>query len=356
MGKIGYLILSIVLVIILIPLLILEGIGSEIKMQHENPKTITDITGHIKDNRVGVNVSDEKDMADIKLNVYIVEKKELKEMYMEEYIMGVVAGEVPAEFDIEALKAQAVVARTYAISRMKSMGGKGCEKHKDADICTDSTHCQEWISKEDRFKAWAPANAEKYWGKITSAVEETKGFIMTYESLPVMYPLYFSTSGGKTENSQDVFSSAQPYLRSVTSPNEEVSPKYVSKVTFTKDEFIKKLSQSKYNIKLDKSKLASQVKIIERTEGGSVKSINVGTKTLKGTEVRTIMGLNSANFNIEMGKNDVVITVLGNGHGVGMSQWGASTMAREGKKYDEILKHYYQGIEIVKIHDVLKLK
>lgn len=286
------------------------------------------------------------------IKVFNVESNKIMEMKLEEYIRGVLAGEMPAEFEIEALKAQAVAARTYAVVRMGVFGGKGCSNHPGADICTDSTHCQEWISKEERIKSWSPIEASQKWQKITQAVNDTKDMILVYDAAPVMYPMYFSTSSGKTENSKDIFSSQMPYLRSVVSPNEETAPKFTSRVSFTKDEFVKKFSESQYNIKLDKNKLPSQIQILERTEGGSVRTIKVGGKSLTGMDVRKLLGLNSANFTIEFGNKDVIFNVIGYGHGVGMSQWGANAMAKEGKKFDEILKHYYQGVEIDSIKNV----
>lgn len=344
MKKLVYIIFLVMVVIICIPLLVLQRVGGVIKDDKSSDKT-----GPTIDGRVSELIFDDQNGGGPKIKVYIVENKELKEMYLEEYIRGVVAGEMPAEFDIEALKAQAVAARTYAVTKMKSLGGKGCSNHAEADICTDSTHCQEWISKEERFKAWGEINAPKYWEKITTAVNDTKGMILTYNAAPVMYPLYFSTSGGKTENSEDVFMNSYPYLRSVVSIYEEEAPKFLTKIAFTKDEFIKKFGESEYKIKLDKSKLASQVTIMDRTEGGAVNNIKIGTKTLKGTKVREILGLSSANFNIEIGDNEVKLTVMGNGHGVGMSQWGANGLGKHGQKFDEILKHYYQGTEISKV-------
>jgi stage II sporulation protein D len=354
MKNIGCLFAAIAMAIIIIPLVILQGAGAGIKKGGASPESIIDLTPGITASRGGV--FDDSNGGGPRLRVYMTEKKELVEMYLEEYIRGVVSGEMPAEFDIEALKAQAIAARTYTVTRMKIFRGKGCSSHPDADICTDSKHCQEWMPKEERMKSWSPVNAQKYWDKVTSAVDDTKGLILTYETLPVMYPLYFSTSSGKTENSSDVFSSQYPYLRSVVSMYEEDAPKFVSKVVFTPDEIVKRFSASSFKISLDKSKLSSQIKIIDRTEGGSVNQIKVGSKTLKGTDIREILGLNSANFTISLAKNSVTFTVLGYGHGVGMSQYGADGMAKHGSKYDQILKYYYQGTEISKLEDVFKTK
>lgn len=366
MKRFGYMLVGIILAIILIPLAVLEGTGPGVRLKTggsggaitfpsaSSGSTNSGTNSQTSETSIGDIVFNDKNGGGPKIKVFITEKNQIQEMYLEEYIRGVVAGEMPVDFNIEALKAQAIAARTYAVTRMKLYGGKGCGKHPEADICTDSTDCQEWISKEDRFKSWGAVNAEKDWEKITTAVNDTKGLILTYNSQPVMYPLYFSTSSGKTENSIDVFSAQEPYLKSVVSPNEEESPKFITKTSFSLDAFIDKFYKSSYKIKLDKSKLSTQFKIVNRTEGGSVKTIQVGSKTLKGTEIRTILGLNSANFTFAISGSTITFTVLGNGHGVGMSQWGANELGKRGSKYDEILEHYYQGTEIKKIDDVFK--
>lgn len=353
MKRISLILFMTIVSILFIPMLILEGVGPGVKINGADPGGIINFSFEEKAPQAETADTEKKD---IKIKVYLTDKKEIQEVPLEEYIVGVLAGEMPAKFESEALKAQAVASRTYAVTRMKEYGGAGCKSHPGADVCTDSHCCQAWMSKEDRMKAWDAADASMYWDKLVKAVEDTKDMILTYNSVPVSYPLFFSTSSGRTENSEDVFASAYPYLKSVESPNESISPRYTSKVTLTLDEFVKKFASSEYKITLDKSKLPSQVKILSRTEGGSVKSIQLGNKTLQGTDVRGILNLNSANFNIEFGKTSVIITVMGNGHGVGMSQYGADVMARDGKKYDEILKHYYQGVEMNTIDNAYKSK
>lgn len=357
MKNLGILMMAVIAAVLLIPLLILNGIGGGTLNKSSNIPILNQSgkTGGVSDTEKTSEISDDKINEGVKIKVFVDEENKIEEMYLEEYIRGVVAGEMPAEFEMEALKAQAVAARTYAVTRIRQLGGAGCSNHPGADICTESTHCQDWISKEQRLKAWSQEDGPKYWQKITDAVNETKLQILTYDSLPVMYPMYFSTSSGKTENSKEVFSSQYPYLRSVESPNEESAPNFTTRVVFANDKLVSKFSQSEYKINLDKNKLSSLIRILSRTEGGSVKSIKVGTKTLSGVDVRRILNLNSANFSIEFGKNETVFSVRGYGHGVGMSQWGANAMAKEGKKYDEILKHYYQGVEIKMFGDTPSL-
>lgn len=332
------------IIILLIPIIIMKGINLNIDYSDMNK------TGEHSLQEADKSI-DEILQEGKKIKVFIAEENKLSEMYLEDYVRGVVCAEMPAAFNIEALKAQAIAARTYAVTRMKANGGVGCNKDKDADICTDNTHCQEWVTKEERFKGWNLLEGHSFWEKVTKAVYETEGLILTHDSKPVLYPLYFSTSSGRTENSQEIFNYEEPYLQSVVSDYEEEAPKYLTKVSLSRDDFVRKLMQSSYKIQLNKSKLESQVKIIERTEGGSVKSIQLGTDTLSGTEVRGILNLNSANFSFEFNKNNVTIIVLGNGHGVGMSQWGANALGKMGNKYDEILGHYYLGTDIKKIDE-----
>lgn len=351
MKNLAFMMVAVALALFIIPFIILNGTRSKDTVQNINNRPEI----NQKDNMPSAEANQldaaaaEKLTCGLNIKVFATETNKIQEMDLEEYVRGVVAAEMPAEFGLEALKAQAVAARTYAYTRMKEFGGKGCSNHQDADICTDSTHCQEWISTEQRLKSWRASDAASLWQKVTEAVKETEGLILTYDLAPVLYPMYFSTSSGKTENSQDIFSSAYPYLKSVASPNEESAPKFYAKVTISNDEFVKKFSESEFKISLNKNKLSSLVNILSRTEGGSVKSIKVGAKTLSGSDVRRVLNLNSSNFSMEFKKNEVIISTIGYGHGVGMSQWGANAMSKMGKKYDEILKHYYQGVEIKSI-------
>jgi len=154
-----------------------------------------------------------------------------------------------------------------------------------------------------------------------------------------------------TENSEDVFVSAVPYLRSVVSPYEDGSPKLKNKVSMSLNDFIKKLTDKYINVKLTKSNLAAKIKVVERSESGRIKRLMIDTEIVNGRDLRTIFNLNSTNFkiNVHMKTEIVEIETIGNGHGVGMSQWGAQGMAERGSTYDEILKHYYTGVEIDKM-------
>lgn len=278
------------------------------------------------------------------IKVYITEKNKIEEMKLEEYIVGVVAAEMPAEFSEEAIKAQAVAARTFAASHMQVYGGKKYESDTGADVC-DTVKCQVFISKEDRMKNWPQSKRDEYWNKIVGAVKDTSGQVLTYKDKLVMEPYYFAVSGGRTENAVDVFGKGEEYLKSVESPGEEEASKYRTSVKLSYANFVDKVNSKYPSSGLSVKSLANQVAIQSRNEGGSVKEIKLGSVAISGVEFRTIMALNSSDFNIYF-KDSVVIECIGYGHRVGMSQWGANAMAKQGKTYKEILAHYYNKTEL----------
>jgi stage II sporulation protein D len=262
----------------------------------------------------------------------------------EDYVKGVVAGEMPADFEMEALKAQAVAARTYSLSKIIRSGNGGNPDHPSAPVC-DDTHCQVYRSPEELKQIKSVEWMDTGWKKIQEAVDSTKGQLLYYQGQLVEQPLFFSSSGGKTENSEDVFVSALPYLRSVDSPYETAAPHQNEQAVFTVSEFTQKI-KSTYPGKEIGSVNSNTLKVTNRSQGGRVISMQIGNLTLKGREVRDLCGLKSANFTISLQGDSVIITTNGYGHGVGMSQWGANGMAEAGFNYKQILTHYYTGVEI----------
>lgn len=269
----------------------------------------------------------------------------------EEYVACVTASEMPNTFEPEALKAQSVAARTFAAAKLEKYDIKKPTSHPDAPICS-TTHCQVYKTEKELAechpKSWS--TAEEGFAKIKEACKATEGEILYYEGKPVMQPLFFSSSGGQTENSEDVFVSALPYLVSVSSPYESEATHRNEEKTFTLEEFASKLKAA-YPAKNFGDISKSKIKILSRTAGGRVNEMQIGDVTLKGTEVRNVMGLGSALFSVEFsdsskGKAQVTFVSNGSGHGVGMSQYGANGMAKEGYGYKEILKHYYTGTEV----------
>lgn len=286
----------------------------------------------------------EKPDSDLSIAVYMCDQDKTVTMNLEDYILGVVAGEMPVSFHIEALKAQALAARTYTMLRMKQFGGSGCSKHPGAEICTDSTHCQAYRN---------PASVSSDLDKLKEAVYGTAGEVIVYNN-KLIDAVFHSTSGGKTENSEDIWSSRVPYLRSVESPYEESSPKYVAQQEISIDNFIKSIKKLDPGIVINKKNIKSQIKVLERSEGGRIKRVQIGDVTFDGDDVRMALGLNSANFSFKVEGNTIVFTVTGNGHGIGMSQYGADGMAKKGSSYRDIVLHYYQGVDIVNMADLSK--
>lgn len=278
-----------------------------------------------------------------KVKVYRSKTGKIEELNLEDYVIGVVSGEMPVNFSDEAIKSQAIAARTYYFSKRE---GK-CEQAKGADIC-DTIHCQVYMSKKERLNAWDKKYADKNYSKIEKLVKNTAGLVITYDSEIIKYPQFFSTSWGKTENSEDVFTSAVPYLKSINSPGEEVSPRFTEDKEFSNSEFANIASKSlKANI--EAKNINSNVEILNRTDGGSVAQIKIGNKTVTGREFRQAYDINSSNFTLEYSGDKVKVKTKGFGHGVGMSQWGANVMAQNGSNYNDILTHYYSGVEIKKI-------
>ncbi len=266
---------------------------------------------------------------------------DVEELPLDTYLYGVVSSEMPASFEKEALKAQAVVARTYTIYKIQN----NSQKHEGADICDNSACCQAWISKEDRLAKWEESTREEYWNKIVTAVEETKGKIITYEGKPIN-AFFHANSGGKTETTLNVWGgSGYPYLQTVATAGEEGYTQYQSEVICTKQEFTDKIKEKHSDFTIDFSQ-ANCIQVLEYTDGDRVKTIQIGNLSFSGVEIRTIFGLKSANFTITIEGDNIKFSVLGYGHGVGMSQTGADSMAKAGSDYVEIIKHFYIGVEV----------
>lgn len=275
-----------------------------------------------------------------KIKLLHKDTNEVEEMDLEEYIKNVVSAEMPAKYDEEALKAQAVVARTYTVYKIKKSS-----KHKEADICDKSDCCQAWISKEERMKKWDESQKDEYWNKIEIAVNSTKGQIITYNDEPIN-AFFHSNSGGKTQIPLYVWGGeGYPYLQVVETSGEENYSQYKSEIELSKEEFEEKIKEKHENFSID-FKEEKCIEITERDESDRVKKIKIGNLELSGVEVRTILKLRSANFTVEILKNNIKFYVIGYGHGVGMSQTGADAMAKLGSNYREIIQHFYTNVEI----------
>ena len=246
-----------------------------------------------------------------------------QELSLQDYLCGVIMGEMPAEFPMEALKAQAVAARTYTLRRMESGGV----------LSDDPSVCQAYYAFDRAYEKYGD-QAEEYAEKIRRAVAETDGEVMTYDGA-LIAATYFSCSGGKTESAQAVWGSEVPYLISVESPGEESARSYESTVTVTREALMDRLGIRE-----------AMVQQITYTEGGGIASMTIGGKTVTGVELRELFSLRSTCFTIEIDGETVTFHVLGNGHRVGLSQYGAKAMAEAGHGYAEILTWYYSGAEL----------
>ena len=269
---------------------------------------------------------------------------EIEELPLDTYLLGVVSAEMPANFEQEALNAQALVARTYTIYSIVH----NKNKHGDADICDDSGCCQAWISKEDRMARWDEAERENNWRKIEIAVNTTAGKIITYNG-EVIDAFFHSNSGGTTEAPVNVWGGTNyPYLQSVETAGEDAYSQYSSEVVLTKEELKNKILAKHADFSIDYSQ-SDCIQILEYTESGRVKTIKIGNLNLSGVEVRTLLGLRSANFEVSIDGDNIKFSVKGYGHGVGMSQTGADSMAKQGSNYEKIVKHFYTGVEITEM-------
>lgn len=262
----------------------------------------------------------------------------LTDMPLEQYLIGVVAGEMPASYESEALKAQAVAARTYT---MYKCNRGGCSAHKGADICTDSGHCQAYVTDAEMSKNWGD-NKTANLDKITEAVNSTAGQEIYYDDQEIQV-FYHASSGGRTEDSENVYPQALPYLRSVESDGEEDSRNYYGEITVSVSDFKSKMQKYSSGLKFDGVPLIGAV---VRYDSGRVESIEIGSQTFTGREIREVFGLNSANFTIKQSASNITFDTVGFGHGVGMSQTGANAMAKKGASYTEILTHYFSGVTI----------
>ncbi|PLT35848.1 stage II sporulation protein D [Bacillus sp. V5-8f] len=271
----------------------------------------------------------------VPVSVYRSESKIVEKLPLESYVIGVVGAEMPADFEIEALKAQAMTARTYIVNQLLSQDTSGLPK---GAVVTDTVQHQVYKNNEELKKIYGSEYNEKI-KKIAKAVNDTKGQIITYDGKPITAS-FFSTSNGYTENSEALWGSPRPYLKSVSSPwDKEISEKFFSKKVMAVADFEKRLG-----VKVtDGNQIGT---ITSRTPGKRVGVVEFNGKKLTGKEIREALELRSADFSWERKGKNIVITTKGFGHGVGMSQYGANGMALEGRNAEEIVKHYYQGVAI----------
>lgn len=256
----------------------------------------------------------------------------ISDMLLDDYLISVILCEMPTSFEIEALKAQAVVARTYVLRQNLVR-----HKHNNAAVCTKSSCCQGY-RKVDSFLEGG-GNIQDL-QKVRQAVAETQNFVLMYDGV-LIDATYFSCSGGKTEDAVSVWGSDIPYLQSVDSPEEEIAAVFVDTVVLSKEKFSEQLQLDVADVN------GGSIGEITYTDGGGVDTVVICGRSYKGTELRSLLGLRSTAFVISIVDDTVSVTTKGYGHRVGMSQYGAEAMARRGNNYDAILLHYYQGANLV---------
>lgn len=258
---------------------------------------------------------------------------------LKDYLWGVIAAEMPASFPLEALKAQAVAARTYTLLRLANP----VAKHGEAQICEDSGCCQAYIDVGKRFESWGTDGA-MYEQKIKQAVSETEGLCVFYEESPID-AVFFSSTSGQTMDALEVWGKSLPYLQSVESPEGEEVPNFVSETVISSEVLKEKLENAYFSMSLGED-VSLWLTGREEFSGGSVAQYNVGGITLTGTQIRAVLGLRSTTFTVDVVGEDFVFTTMGYGHGVGMSQYGAKSLAEEGFGFHEILTWYYTDTEV----------
>lgn len=277
------------------------------------------------------------------ITTYIAAQDKVAEIDFSDYLKGVVAAEMPASFHTEALRAQAIAARSYILHRREGYLRDGVpEAHHGAYTCTDPAHCKAWKSEDELRAAWG-ADYDVHMQKIAAAVDSTAGIVLTYDGA-LVNAVFHSTSAGQTESAADVWGGEVDYLVSVASYGDELSPKYASALTLSAAEYKAKL-QSVYP-EATFPEGAALVDEILRSPAGGIKQITTGGVTLSGTHFRNLYGLQSTNIQFTQSAASITMTVKGNGHGVGMSQYGANYLANQGKSYEEILKTYYSGVAV----------
>jgi stage II sporulation protein D len=278
--------------------------------------------------------------------VYLTAEQRVEKIPLEAYVRGVVAAEMPPEFELEALKAQAIAARTYIVNRL--LEGNTDQVPVENAVVTDTTSHQVYLPPDKLREQWDAAEYQKNLQKYTAAAAETKGLIATYQGRPIS-AAFFSTSNGYTENSEDYWDVKVPYLRSVESPwDVRISPKYKAVVRMPLAEVYEKLG-----ISADPAD-KPEIRVLEWSEGKRIKKISIAGHVFSGREVREKLDLNSSHFHWEFAGGEAEITTFGYGHGVGMSQWGANGMAKEGRTAEEIIRHYFTGVEIERFDPLKK--
>lgn len=285
----------------------------------------------------------EEEAIDANTTVTVLRDGVVEEMSLETYLQGVVAAEMPALFHEEALRAQAVAARTYT---MKRAAEDADASHKGAMVCANPDHCKAYQPISSFTAHWG-TSGESYTEKICAAVRDTDGEILLYENQPIS-AVFHSSSDGKTERAADVWGRDVPYLQSVETVGDDEAPNFESKVTVPKENFIAKVKETYKNADFS-GEPNGWFSDFVRSDAGGVKTVCVGGVNISGRDLRVMFGLRSTHFTVDTDGNTITFTTRGYGHGVGMSQYGAHAFAKKGMDYRAILAHFYRGTTLGKI-------
>jgi stage II sporulation protein D len=319
---------------------------------HSQTNTLENVTSETDQESIAV--SSQLYQSSLVVSIYLSHQQKIARVPLEPYIAGVVAAEMPVNFELEALKAQAIAARTYIVRRIVNHDLSGVPM-KGAEV-TDTVSHQAYLTDEQLVKNWGQKNFQTNMKKINQAVIETRGVIITYANEPIN-ATYFSTSNGFTENSEDYWGVYEPYLRSVASPwDRKISPSFTKTTEMSVQQFLLKLGLS--NLKTTNKAIPASLSMninsnLQISEGHRIASINIAGKLFTGKEIRERLALASSAFTWKKNGNTLIIQTQGSGHGVGMSQWGANGMAQEGKSAAEILQYYYKGIKLQSAQNLL---
>lgn len=290
--------------------------------------------------------------AQLPVRVYFPDTDKTVEIPLGEYLIGVVAAEMPPEFETEALKAQFVAARTYTVRRMQAFGfSGGCSLNPRADICASVQAGQAYLDEAGMRDRYGMFGAYRYRDRLRQAEEATSGLIITHSGAPIE-ALYHSASGRMTEDAGEYFGRAYPYLKPVSDRWAQDAPRYEVMASFTLQALAQRLGAD-FAAPVMQAVGAGKlpVEITAKTASGRVKTVQVGPNNMSGREFRERLGLRSTDFTVALKGNTVEITTRGYGHGVGMSQYGANALAKEGKDWREIIAHYYTGVRVDRIFD-----
>lgn len=281
------------------------------------------------------------------IKVYLHSSKKYATMSLTEYLYGVVAAEMPSYFDAEALKVQAVASRTYTLYKMLNISfNSSGHGSGGAHICTNSGHCQAYLSRAEAEKKWGKAYADKIFEAVCPAVDATKGQVLLYDGEPI-FSAYHSMSYKFTDDVENVWGGSYPYLKSVSSPEDDNFDGLLDTPSFTSAKFKKYITSQSKKAELS-SDPSTWITDVELNRSGRVQTIVIGGVEFTGRQIQSVFGLRSANYTISYDKKDDTFTfaVKGRGHGIGMSQYGANLLAKEGYTYTEILCHYYTDVTI----------